>query len=101
MPRLDGIGAARAVRALELERGWPRCRIIALTGLTNGADMEASSRAGSPVDSWIVKGGKSLRAILDEVQALQELLDSGGALPPAQEPCPPPPAPRDGVLSSS
>ncbi|GAA5870966.1 hypothetical protein JCM3774_003491 [Rhodotorula dairenensis] len=73
MPRLDGIAASRAMRKLESERGWSRCHIIALTGL-NEADLQKTVGKEGPFDSWLVKGGKSLRAILDAVYALQETL---------------------------
>lgn len=73
MPRLDGIAASKAMRSLESERGWRRCQIIALTGL-NEADLQKTVGKDGPFDSWLVKGGKSLRAILDAVYALQETL---------------------------
>lgn len=76
MPRLDGIAASKAMRKLEDERGWPRCHIIALTGLSNEADMQKTVGKEGPFDSWLVKGGKSLRAILDAVYTLQEALDA-------------------------
>lgn len=43
MPNKDGIEASHEIRQHELEQGLPRCRIIALTGLNNEADM---SKAG-------------------------------------------------------
>ncbi|GAA5991943.1 hypothetical protein JCM10908_002281 [Rhodotorula pacifica] len=76
MPRLDGIAASKAIRKVEAERGWPHCHIIALTGLSNEADMQKTVGKEGPFDSWLVKGGKSLRAILDAVYALQERLDA-------------------------
>lgn len=74
MPRLDGIQASTAVRRLEAERGWRRCKVIALTGLSNDVDMQKALREDGPVDQWLVKGGKSMRVILDEI-ALQNELD--------------------------
>ena len=76
MPRLGGIAASKAMRKLEAERGWPRCHIIALTGLSNEADMQKTVGKEGPFDSWLVKGGKSLRAILDTVYTLQDALDA-------------------------
>ncbi|BGP24117.1 sensor histidine kinase/response regulator [Rhodotorula toruloides] len=75
MPRLDGIDASRAIRQLEAEQGWRRCKIIALTGLSNDADMQKALRDDGPIDRWLVKGGKSLRVILDEIANLQNELD--------------------------
>ncbi|BGP39437.1 hypothetical protein JCM10450v2_003390 [Rhodotorula kratochvilovae] len=81
MPRLDGIEASRQVRRLEAERGWAPLRIIALTGLSNDADMQKALGKDGPVDEWVVKGGRSLRIILEEVAALQKELDEeDGAL---------------------
>ncbi|GAA6058264.1 hypothetical protein JCM3770_004330 [Rhodotorula araucariae] len=78
MPRLDGIEASRQVRHLEAQHGWARMRIIALTGLSNDADMQKALGKDGPVDEWVVKGGRSLRIILDEVAALQRELDEEG-----------------------
>lgn len=35
----DGIEASHEIREYEKQNGMPRCRIIALTGLNNEADM--------------------------------------------------------------
>ncbi|GAA6057133.1 hypothetical protein NBRC10513_004371 [Rhodotorula toruloides] len=75
MPRLDGVAASYKIRRLEAERGWRRCKIIALTGLSSDVDMQKALREGGPIDQWLVKGGKSLRVILDEIANLQKELD--------------------------
>ncbi|GAA5977969.1 hypothetical protein JCM5350_006284 [Sporobolomyces pararoseus] len=73
MPIMDGIAASHAIRAIEIERTWERCRIIALTGLSNESDIAEAVSGG--VDKWLVKGGKSLRAIMDEVVEVQQELE--------------------------
>ena len=45
---------------------------IALTGLSASESM----LEGEHIDSWIVKGGKSMRVILDEIAQLQDELDN-------------------------
>lgn len=40
MPNKDGIEASFEIREYEKAMGLPRCRIVALTGLSNDADME-------------------------------------------------------------
>ncbi|GAA5941688.1 hybrid sensor histidine kinase/response regulator [Sporobolomyces koalae] len=71
MPIKDGIGAAHDIRALEEVNGWKRCKIIALTGLANESDMAEAIVTGG-IDSWLVKGGKSLRIIMDEIVNMQQ-----------------------------
>ena len=56
---------------LETEQGWRRSRIIALTGLSNETDMAEALGEGG-VDKWLVKGGKSLRVIMEEVIEMQK-----------------------------
>lgn len=74
MPIMDGLEAAHAVRAYETEVASPRrCKIIALTGLSNEEDMRT---AESDIDYWVVKGGKSMRIILEEIGRLQQEMDS-------------------------
>ena len=79
MPRCDGIEAAFEMRKLEEQHGWPRARIIALTGLSTEQDM---AKAGvlpghsGPCDGWLVKGGKSLRTVMTEVANMQALLEA-------------------------
>ncbi|KAI5476549.1 sensor histidine kinase/response regulator [Pseudohyphozyma bogoriensis] len=82
MPHKDGVEAAFDIRTYELANGLPRCRIIALSGLSTEADVtKALGIAGEgPIDSWVVKGGKSMRIILDEVKELQAELDAKASL---------------------
>jgi len=56
---------------MEIEQDWPRSRIIALTGLSNETDMAEALGEGG-VDKWLVKGGKSLRVIMEEVVEMQK-----------------------------
>ncbi|ORY74544.1 hypothetical protein BCR35DRAFT_306686 [Leucosporidium creatinivorum] len=75
MPVMDGLEAAWAIRQHESELDTPsRCRLIALTGLSNEEDLR--NAADGPLDYWVVKGGKSMRAILEEIARLQQELDS-------------------------
>ncbi|GAA5903808.1 hypothetical protein JCM5296_003931 [Sporobolomyces johnsonii] len=75
MPHKDGIEAAFEMRAHERQMGWAPCRIIALTGLSNSADMQKALGPGGSVDEWLVKGGRSLRVILEEIAKLQNEMD--------------------------
>lgn len=80
MPRKDGIQASTDIRALEQLHHWEPARIIALTGLSNEVEMQKALGADGPIDSWLVKGGKSLRVILDEISAQQKELDENGCV---------------------
>jgi CheY-like chemotaxis protein len=53
MPQLDGIEAARRIRAAEASSGRPRTPIIALTANAFGEDHEACLAAG--MDDFLVK----------------------------------------------
>jgi len=53
MPGLDGIEAARRIRAVEAERGEPRTPIVALTANAFAEDREACLAAG--MDGFLVK----------------------------------------------
>ncbi|GAA5866559.1 hypothetical protein JCM8547_005459 [Rhodosporidiobolus lusitaniae] len=79
MPRMDGIDASTAIRKLEAQQGWEPARIIALTGLSNESEMQKALGNDGPVDSWLVKGGKSLTVILGEVACQQEEFDARAA----------------------
>ncbi|GAA6039138.1 hypothetical protein JCM8097_005344 [Rhodosporidiobolus ruineniae] len=79
MPRLDGIEASTAMRKVEAANGWAPTRIIALTGLSGEQEMQKALGAEGPVNSWLVKGGKSLRVIIDEIQQQQRELDDAAA----------------------
>lgn len=67
----DGIEATHDMRVIENEQGWHRSRILALTGLSNESDMAKGLGQGG-VDKWLVKGGKSLRLIIEEVVEMQK-----------------------------
>ena len=53
MPDIDGLEAARRIRAIETESGCPRTRIIALTANAFDEDREACLAAG--MDGFLVK----------------------------------------------
>jgi CheY-like chemotaxis protein len=53
MPDIDGLEAARRIRAIEIESGSPRTRIIALTANAFDEDREACLAAG--MDGFLVK----------------------------------------------
>ncbi len=53
MPGVDGLEAARRIRAVEAESGSPRTRIIALTANAFDEDREACLAAG--MDGFLVK----------------------------------------------
>lgn len=53
MPVLDGPAAARQIRALEAENGWPRCRILALSAHAMPEYSEQVRAAG--MDGQLVK----------------------------------------------
>ncbi len=53
MPVMDGHEATRRLRALELERGWPRTPVVALTANAMAEDREACLAAG--MDDFIAK----------------------------------------------
>ncbi|ORY76868.1 hypothetical protein BCR35DRAFT_353249 [Leucosporidium creatinivorum] len=79
MPLKDGLQASGEIREYEREVGLPRfCRIIALTGLNNEADMQKAGVLSDdgPVDLWVTKGGKSLRTVLQVVADVQAELDA-------------------------
>jgi signal transduction histidine kinase/ActR/RegA family two-component response regulator len=46
MPEVDGLEATRRIRATEIERGWPRVPVIALTANTATDDRVQCRRAG-------------------------------------------------------
>lgn len=73
MPRVDGIEAAYLIREHERMLSLPPCRIVALTGLSSATDM---ARGVGLVDVWLIKGGKSMRAVLDEIVTLQLVHDA-------------------------
>ncbi|GAA5886580.1 hypothetical protein JCM16303_006618 [Sporobolomyces ruberrimus] len=88
MPVLDGIQASHEIRKYERSAHLPRCRIIALTGFAedhhqHDSGSPSSSSNENPrdaVDSWLVKGGKSLAVILREIKKLEDELVQKEAL---------------------
>ena len=46
MPEVDGLEATRRIRAIEIEHGWPRVPVIALTANTATDDRVQCRRAG-------------------------------------------------------
>lgn len=72
MPIKDGLQAAQEIRRYEMEMGWPRHKIIALTALA--CDMQQVG-VGGPFDDWIVKGGKALRTLEASLAEWQSELD--------------------------
>jgi CheY-like chemotaxis protein len=66
MPGVDGLEAARRIRAIEAESGSPRTRIIALTANAFDEDREACLAAG--MDGFLVKplDRERLAAVLAE-----------------------------------
>jgi CheY-like chemotaxis protein len=69
MPVLDGIGAAREIRADERSRCRPAVRLVALTG--NVPDDYADACAAAGMDAFLVKPVdlQELRGILDAVRS--------------------------------
>ena len=53
MPGIDGLEAARRIRAAEADSGAPRTRILALTANAQAEDREACLAAG--MDGFLVK----------------------------------------------
>ncbi|GAA6052728.1 hypothetical protein JCM3770_007199, partial [Rhodotorula araucariae] len=72
MPVKDGIQASYEIREIEAERGWPRHKIIALTGLSNKVDRV---KAMGTIDDWLLKGGNSLRVLTEELARIQLEID--------------------------
>jgi signal transduction histidine kinase/ActR/RegA family two-component response regulator len=70
MPVLDGLAAARAIRAREVADGGRRLRLVALTANAFAADREACEAAG--MDGFLAKP-----ITLDSLQALLETLPEG------------------------
>ena len=53
MPALDGMAATRQIRQQELQRGWPRLPIIALTATSADVDRQTCLSAG--MDDFVSK----------------------------------------------
>ncbi|GJN87299.1 hypothetical protein Rhopal_000247-T1 [Rhodotorula paludigena] len=88
MPIKDGISASHEIREIEQERGWPRHKIIALTGLSNEVDRV---KAKGTIDDWLLKGGNSLRVLTEELARLQLVIgaDDDGEVVKASAPSDP------------
>lgn len=56
MPVKDGIEASFDIRKIEKANGWPRHRIVALSGLSNPEDLALALDNDGPMDAWLVKG---------------------------------------------
>ncbi|KDE06838.1 hypothetical protein MVLG_02874 [Microbotryum lychnidis-dioicae p1A1 Lamole] len=85
MPNKDGIEAAFDIRRIEKEQALAPSRIIALSGLSNEADMRKAGcldNVAGPVDHWIVKGNRSLRQVMTEVMAQKEVIEEGAVPSP-------------------
>ncbi|HWL31090.1 MAG TPA: ATP-binding protein [Xanthobacteraceae bacterium] len=67
MPDMDGLEAARRLRATEAERGWPRTPIMALTA--NAFDEDRSACLAAGMDGFLVKplDRERLNAALSEL----------------------------------
>ena len=70
MPVLDGLGAARAIRAREVAGGGRRLRLVALTANAFAADREACEAAG--MDGFLAKP-----ITLDTLRAVLKTLPEG------------------------
>ena len=68
MPELDGREATRLIRAQELQMGWPRTPILALTASAHEEDERAARAAG--VDAFLTKP-VDLVALADIIGALR------------------------------
>lgn len=55
MPVMDGIEATRRMREYEEEQGWPRSRIVAISGLSSDLGSHASVLESGQVDEWLTK----------------------------------------------
>jgi CheY-like chemotaxis protein len=64
---MDGLEAARRLRATEAERGWPRTPIMALTA--NALDEDRSACLAAGMDGFLVKplDRERLNAALSEL----------------------------------
>ncbi len=79
MPVMDGVEAARLIRAKEQKRGGPRIPIIALTSYAAEEDHDAFLAAG--MDAHLAKpvGMDELRRVVDAVRRAYGTLFSGDA----------------------
>ncbi|QUD86136.1 hybrid sensor histidine kinase/response regulator [Phenylobacterium montanum] len=69
MPGLDGLGAARRIRALEQAEGRPRVPVLAVTANVMSHQLEAYGEAG--IDGWVAKP-VALAELLGAIVAMVE-----------------------------
>lgn len=55
MPVMSGIEASLQMRELELEHGWPRARIVAISGLSSELGSHARLLRDGTIDEWLTK----------------------------------------------
>jgi hypothetical protein len=72
--------ASTAICEPQQTHGWKPAPITALSCISNESEMQQALGPNGVLDSWLVKGGKSLRVILDEIAAQQKELDENGHL---------------------
>lgn len=55
MPVMSGIEASLQMRELEMEHGWPRARIVAISGLSSELGSHARLLRDGTIDQWLTK----------------------------------------------
>jgi CheY-like chemotaxis protein len=69
MPRMNGVTAAREMRRIEDEQGWPKTRIYAITGL-GSSDVRLKQEAmmgDASLDGWFIKGQDNMSQMVQEI----------------------------------
>ncbi|KAJ7211359.1 hypothetical protein GGX14DRAFT_450013, partial [Mycena pura] len=76
MPRMDGVTAAKEMRAIEREMGWPASHIVAITGLGMSDEHIRREALVSPaaLDGWLVKGQINMKSLRESLVALRRKL---------------------------
>nr|GAT59194.1 sensor histidine kinase/response regulator [Mycena chlorophos] len=76
MPRMDGVTAAKEMRAIERERGWKASHIVAITGL--GMSDEHIRRealtSSAALDGWLIKGQVNMKTMRESLVTLRHKL---------------------------
>ncbi|KAF7318900.1 hypothetical protein HMN09_00225800 [Mycena chlorophos] len=76
MPRMDGVTAAKEMRAIERERGWKASHIVAITGL--GMSDEHIRRealtSSAALDGWLIKGQVNMKTMRESLVTLRNKL---------------------------
>ncbi|KAJ7064889.1 hypothetical protein C8F01DRAFT_1128623 [Mycena amicta] len=76
MPRMDGVTAAKEMRAIEREQGWSPSHIVAITGL--GMSDEHIRRealmSSAALDGWLIKGQVNMKGLRESLVALRRKL---------------------------